>query len=130
MLVRKLVFVVVVAIASFTNFSTASPSSYVSPEPDSNAPACHEVGNVSASADDGTVTIINYNNYRVTVIWAVYGHAINGSRHKVGGGTDVINAYEAKSNGSPAATCKVARKYNTNDQYLSYSVDIKVQRCD
>ena len=92
------------------------------PAPSGDAPACVTVGNVDAYANDnGLVYFTNYNNYKVTVTWAVYGHRENGSRVEVGSGVVVLGT------GSDA---KTSRKFTKSSQYTSYSVKISTQKCD
>lgn len=86
-------------------------------------PACVTVGNVSASITEGTnnVHFTNYNDYKVTVTWTVYGHRKNGSKSEVGSGVVVLGV-------SP--NCNATEKYSKSDDYTSYSVKITAQKCD
>lgn len=83
---------------------------------------CENVGNVSATVNNaaGAVTLKNYNNYPVTVTWAVKGVRENGTTVIVGEGTDVLTTKGDVQ----------TRYFTKSDQYTSYTVKIVPQRCN
>ena len=113
---KKIIFILICVLSVGLSSVYASNS----PQPSNDAPACVNVGNVSATAlSNGVLQFKNYNSYKVTVTWTLYGHLSNGTRHPIGGGTTVLGAGEGES-----------KNFRTNDQYISYSVEISTQKCN
>lgn len=107
-----------ICLISLSLFSQATESNSFS----NSAPACVESGNVDASinAKEGRICLKNNNNYMVTVTWKAYGHTKDNKKIVIGGATYTLTSHEYID---PKAV-------STSDRYVSYSIDLKVEKCN
>lgn len=107
-----------------------TPEVKAEPVASQDGPTCVTVGNVSITVTEreapsiSEVSITNYNRYRVTVSWSVWGTDANGNSRKVAGGTNSVSAADNQGYGASS------RSFTCPKGITGLWVESSVQRCN